>query len=122
MKKTKFLFLSTVLLSCGLFGSRTTAFHFHNLSDKHIDSVVFKINGYRLSISDIKPKDLVFKEINQESVKTNPHDYMIIADIFVGGKIFKGAYFYSDLGGNLDEKYTLILRGDLTVVLKSGNE
>lgn len=109
--------ISLFLIQCVLYNKKTT-FVFENKSNLIVDSVTFTINNYKSKIINIKPAEKGLRVILNDSIDVNLHDVTVIGSIFVNGQLIKGGFYYNDLSGSLNEKYTLTLNRDMTTLLE----
>jgi hypothetical protein len=109
--------ISVFLFSCLLFfnfsclsGSSETSISFTNKSNKKIDSALVSINGLQILFPAIKPNEQITKTIFKDSIPSNKHDVMIIANIYSKdtSKPADG-FYYDDLSGLINDKYTITL-------------
>lgn len=108
--------IAVILLgwSCAYF--RSTNLTFINNSIIYVDSVGFTLNNYKCEmLVAIAPNSIVKKTVYPDSIRLNSHDIVVHASIFVKGKLFKYCYNYTDLSGDLEKGYKLILKADSTV-------
>lgn len=111
------LFLTTFGWKC--FQQKSTELKFNNQSNIYIDSVVFFVNNSKWKMDSIKPNSNRKNMVNLDSLRLNNHDVTVKAHLYLKDSLFRGAYNYDDLRGDLAERYILILKPDSTTQLIS---
>jgi hypothetical protein len=101
------------------FQQKSTELKFNNQSNIFIDSVVFFVNNCKWKMNSIKPNSSRKNMVNLDSLQLNNHDVTVRANLYLKDSLFRGAYNYDDLRGDLAESYILILKPDSTTQLIS---
>lgn len=114
-----FIFLSITILSWKFILKEKIRLIFINKTNAKIDSVIFHLNNYKYKMDKIKAKSEKIVVIYPDSIRLNNHDIIIRADIYNKGILFRGAFNYNDLRGDLNKGYILLLNKDSTTSLKN---
>ncbi len=120
--KISLLYIAILLFSTfgwKCFRQKSTELKFNNQSNVFIDSVVFFVNNCKWKMNSIKPNSNTKNSVTLDSLVLNNHDVVVIANLYLKDSLFRGAYNYNDLSGDLAESYTLILKPDSTTQLIS---
>lgn len=115
-----FLFFTVILsimaIACT---SGHTVIKFENRSEKFIDSAVIHVQDLKVVVTNISPHTEIVRRLSSAGIKLNKHDVTIRVYLYDKAKSkFIGGFYYNDLSGALNDKYTLTLREDLNTVIR----
>ena len=83
-----------------------------------LDQVSIQLNNYSRSILNVEKGDTILLNIDKDSVKTYSEVFLTCWVYFKTSNplnLAKYQMYYDDLGGSLDEKYTITLKKDTTI-------
>ena len=89
-----------------------------NKSSFNVDTFYFMLNNYKRYVFDIKKGDSIVLNINTDSIKTDRDLFLqtfAIFQISTDIRLSKHQLYYTDLGGELDEKYTITFKKDTSI-------
>ena len=89
-----------------------------NNSYLEVDTLVYQLNNYSNYVLKIKNSDTLSLKINKDSIKTYSEVFLTCWVYFKTSNplnLAKYQMYYDDLGGSLDEKYTITLKKDTTI-------
>ena len=120
MKTIALTIFSLICLACLNIDKQTkyVSIEIINNSYLEVDTLVYQLNNFSNYVLKIKNGDTLSLKINKDSIKTYGDFHF---DCWVYFKtsnplnLAKYQMYYDDLGGSLDDKYTIILNKDTTI-------
>ena len=92
-----------------------------NKSNFNVDTFYFILNNYERYVFDIKKGDSILLNINKDSIKTYRDlslDTWAIFHISTEMRLLKRQVHHDDLGGTIDEKYTITFKKDTSIMIR----
>lgn len=85
-----------------------------------MDSVVIYLNGYKLSMQNVHPRDSCLVIVNRSMIKHNGHHTMIRAHAYskING-LLKNGMDYNDLSGSFNDSYKITLNKAKTIGIRT---
>ena len=107
------ILLSVVLVSCG---NQDLDINIENKSNQKTDSFLVYIQGKKFIVDHLEANQRSSIKVKLSSIALNAHDFKI-ESVFKPkvGKLNKG-FYYSDLSGTPNLKYTIEVYDSLTVI------
>jgi hypothetical protein len=104
-----------ILISC-IRDKNTISITFENKSNITIDSAAVCINNFTTFFRVIKPGKSITQVIYRDSIKVNNHSYSIYSNIYSQDTSkTSGGFFYTDLGGSIENEYVVVLNEKLHI-------
>ncbi len=121
-KISAYCFLIIVIcffINCSFVKQNKVEITIENNSKQVIDTASILIQDYKFSTYNIKPNTIFTKIIDVDSITLNSHDVMIRAYFLNSEKRnYKNGFYYTDLGGYLNNRYTITVDNDLNVKIR----
>ena len=89
-----------------------------NKSNFNVDTFYFILNNYERYVFDIKKGDSILFNIDKDSIKTYRDlslDCWAIFHISTDMRLLKRQVHHDDIGGTIDEKYTITFKKDTSI-------
>ena len=107
------ILLSVVLVSCG---NQDFDIYIENKRNKTTDSLIVYIEGKKFIVDHLEANQRSSIKVKLSSIDLNAHDFKIESVFMLKeGKLNKG-FYYSDLSGTPNLKYTIEVFDSLTLI------